>query len=395
MRKWFYIGILGLILFEIANVYFIMPMPGSQRMNSLQLAWNLNHWRWLFRLLFAGLTLAGLPSAWKNRRWGARIPVGMLLGIAAAVGYLFNGPMTASTMFHEMKVKRFSPPEKNLVPEDKLIIGVEINGEARAYAIQHVAYHHRVFDTLGNKAIMVTYCSVCRTGRVFEPVVDGVRENFRLVGMDHFNAMFEDKKTGTWWRQATGEAVAGPLKGKSLPEIPCRQMTLQQWLNMYPNSKILQPDPAFAADYDRLKNYDRGNMKGNLTRSDTGSWNEKSWVVGVIVGSQAKAYDWNRLKKERIIQDSVAGKHIILWISKDNKSHYVWAFPTERPFKKTTWLETEGNDLSGWEGLRISPGGEFTSLPRIPGNTFRMEPVASYQEFWHSWRTFHPETLKY
>ena len=43
---------------------------------------------------------------------------------------------------------------------------------------------------------MVTYCTVCRTGRVFSPIVEGQPETFRLVGMDHFNAMFEDEGTG-------------------------------------------------------------------------------------------------------------------------------------------------------------------------------------------------------
>ena len=35
MKKLFYFGIIFLILFEITNVYFIMPMPGSQKMESL------------------------------------------------------------------------------------------------------------------------------------------------------------------------------------------------------------------------------------------------------------------------------------------------------------------------------------------------------------------------
>jgi hypothetical protein len=48
---------------------------------------------------------------------------------------------------------------------------------------------------------------------VFSPVVDGRSETFRLVGMDHFNAMFEDASTHSWWRQANGEAIAGPSKG--------------------------------------------------------------------------------------------------------------------------------------------------------------------------------------
>ena len=52
MKKLFWLGLIGLFLFEIANVYFIMPMPGSQDMNSIDLAYFLYTWRWLFRILF-------------------------------------------------------------------------------------------------------------------------------------------------------------------------------------------------------------------------------------------------------------------------------------------------------------------------------------------------------
>ncbi len=45
--------------------------------------------------------------------------------------------------------------------------------------------------------------------------------------MDHFNAMFEDKTTKSWWRQATGEAISGTKKGVRLPEIPSQQMSLK------------------------------------------------------------------------------------------------------------------------------------------------------------------------
>ena len=109
---------------------------------------------------------------------------------------------------------------------------------------------------------MVTYCSVCRTGRVYAPEIDGKPAQFRLVGMDHFNAMFEDADTRSWWRQGTGEAVAGPLKGKILPEIFTTQTTLQQWLGMHPGSLIMQADTLFKADYADLDTYDVGLGRG-------------------------------------------------------------------------------------------------------------------------------------
>ena len=41
MKSLFYSGMLLLIVFEVANVFFIMPMPGSQEMESIGLAYFL------------------------------------------------------------------------------------------------------------------------------------------------------------------------------------------------------------------------------------------------------------------------------------------------------------------------------------------------------------------
>ncbi len=69
MKKNFWIGVIGLLAFEILNVYFIMPMPGSQRMDSIDTAYFLYKWRWIFRTLFLLMILVGLfKSTWK-RKW--------------------------------------------------------------------------------------------------------------------------------------------------------------------------------------------------------------------------------------------------------------------------------------------------------------------------------------
>ncbi len=44
MTKRFYLGVALLALFELANVYFIMPMPYSQRMRSIEVAYFLHSW---------------------------------------------------------------------------------------------------------------------------------------------------------------------------------------------------------------------------------------------------------------------------------------------------------------------------------------------------------------
>jgi len=377
MKKLFWFGLIGLLLFEIANVYFIMPMPGSQQMNSIDLAYFLYKWRWIFRVLFAAMIFFGLfKSQWK-RKWLLFFPI----AVVAIVIYMANFKMAADAMFKQPKQLLLVNAASNKVDSNRLVLGVSINGEAKAYPIRFLGYHHHIQDTVGGKPIMVTYCTVCRTGRVFEPIVNGKKEKFRLVGMDHFNAMLEDATTKSWWRQVTGEAIAGKLKGQQLPEVFSSQTSLAEWLQLNPSSLIMQVDSAFIKSYDSTMKYESGASKSKLTGTDSLSWKDKSWVIGVKAGNERKAYDWIQLKKNRLIQDKIGSTPVVLVLSKDDKSFFVF----ERPDESASFSMTNDIIFLNNKQFRIDGKGIDT--------TFSLKPLPASQEFWHSWRTFNPGTL--
>lgn len=358
-----------------------MPMPGSQQSDTLEAAYFLHSSRWFFRLAFAGIAMAGLIPAFKGRqKWW---PLSTLL-IAAMLIWIFNFQMAADIIFKQPEKLTMLSRSENLLPDSALVLGIGDAGEARAYPLRFLTYHHQVQDTLAGKPVIVTYCSVCRSGRVFEPLVKGNPETFRLVGMDQFNAMFEDKTTKSWWQQATGEAVAGPLKGAVLPEIPASQMTLGQWLELFPNSLVMQADQYAQAEYDSLGKYERGTGASDLTQTDSLSWQKKSWVVGIHTEHGSKAYDWNRLKKERLIQDKVGNTRLVLALASDN--HSFAAF--EVPENAADFLVRHDTLFSG--DLKFDFYGRNTQDPAM-----KLKRIPAYQEFWHSWQTFNPGTSTY
>jgi hypothetical protein len=381
MKKVFYYGLAGLAIYEILKVYFIMPMPGSQRMNSLDVAYFLHSYRWAFRILFIAMIAVGAFKAFQiKHKW---IPALCLLA-ALFVVYTFNFKMLAEEMFKQPDNLSFKPRSENTLTDSSIVIGVEHNGEAKAYPIRYILYHHQVQDTIGGKPMIITYCNVCRTGRVFEPTVNNQHEKFRLVGMDHFNAMFEDATTKSWWRQATGEAVAGPLKGQSLPEVASSQLTLKKWFELNPDAVVMQVDETYKEYYDSLGRFEKGKSKGKLTRTDSVSWKDKSWVLGIQLNAESKAYDWLDLKKRRIVNDVVGGKPIVIAVAEDNQSFAVF----ERPNQTDTFSVRNDTLFVGQKAYNFS-GRDLGSL------TDRLVTVKAYQEFWHSWRTFHPETKKF
>jgi uncharacterized protein DUF3179 len=384
-------GFVLLFAVEILRVYFIMPFPGSQHKDTIGLAyWISNNIFWI-RIVALLLIAYALMRTFQQWKVWQKILLVLLLAFYAVIFFFFNFRFEADKMFHQPKNKNFASGANNKIDSNKLVIGVAINGEAKAYPIQIIGYHHQVRDTVGGTSVMVTYCTVCRTGRAFSPIVNGKEESFRLVGMDHFNAMFEDATTKSWWRQATGVAISGPLKGTALKEIPSKQVTLAAWLRQYPNSTTLQPDTLFKRHYDSLADYDKGTIDGDLEKRDSASWKMKSWVVGVLDGEQAKAYDWNEVTKNKIIQDSLSGLPLIIVLEKDTASFHVWnrsvnGNPLQFNKEINAELFTDANTHSSW-----NMNGECVDGV-LKGQ--KLQPIQSYQEFWHSWSTFHPNTTK-
>lgn len=386
----FYVGLLLLIIFECVRVYLIMPMPGSQNMNSIDLAYFLGKNKIYIRLIaYVIIFLPFISILQRGLKVEKFLAVTFSL-IYLAVFYTFTFVMEADKMFYQPTETNFSNVATNTIPKDKLVLGVTMDGIAKAYPIQLIGYHHQVRDTINNNALMITYCTVCRTGRVYSPIVNGKLEVFRLVGMDHFNALFEDATTKSWWRQSNGECIAGPLKGYKLNEIKSEQLSLAVWQRKYPNTFILIPDQKFSESFKQMDTYDKGKSNGSLTKRDPLSWKDKSWVIGIENASFAKTYDWNLLVKDRIIQDSFPNLPILILLENDSLSFHSYnRFVHNEPlqFSKTNNKITDLKTGSIWDYDGLCIEGEYKGA--------RLNRIVSYQEFLHSWEFFHPKSIRF
>ena len=153
------------------------------------------------------------------------------------------------------------------------------------------------------------------------------------------------------------------------------------WLQLHPNSLVMQPDARLRDRYTRDFDYETGKSRKALTGTDTVSWSEKAWVVGVTVRGESKAYDWNRLRRERVVNDVVGGTPIVLALAGDSASFFAY----ERPDPSTRFA-LRGDSL-------VAPGRAYALSGR--GASDALTPLSASQEFWHSWRTFHPGTGTY
>lgn len=257
-RSWiFWLGVILLIVPGLVHAYLLMPFPGSQDLDAITICYYLEKLVNPLRVVGTLLVVWFLIKYYaKDTKRGNIVKITVLV-LCLISFYFTDVAFKAEAMFKETSRVKFANGFTNKVPLNYLIIGVVNNGAARAYPVVYLGYHHKVQDEVGREPVLITYCTMCRTGRVYSPVINGVTQHFRLVGARHYNAIIEDESTKTWWYQATGLAAVGELKGHQLQELPYEQSTLGAWLQKHPATLIMQPDKLYADDYADLKNYDR------------------------------------------------------------------------------------------------------------------------------------------
>lgn len=225
----------------------------------------------------------------------------------------------------------------------------------RFYPYQILVWHEIVNDIVGGERILVTYCPLCLTGYVFDPVVKGERVEFGTSGkLWKSNLVMYDRKTESLWPQVLGEAVVGEVTGERLPVLPSDQMRYGDWKRKFPNGQILSRDTGAVRFYgsnpygDYFKPVD---FALNLAGRKDARLPPEAFVFGIVSSGKSKAYYTEAVKNKGEIKDEFGGKKIVLRYEKDLDVVRVY------------------NIVNG-EEERINP----------------------FSAFWFSWVSAHPET---
>ena len=79
----------------------------------------------------------------------------------------------------------------------------------------------------------------------------GLVLTFHLAGINNQNFLMRDDQTGSYWQQITGEAVAGPLRGRRLNLIASDELSFALWAAEEPDGTILKDVARYASDYEK------------------------------------------------------------------------------------------------------------------------------------------------
>ena len=145
-----------------------------------------------------------------------------------------------------------------LVPDD-LILGVVVNGEARAYPHGILWWHEIANDVLGGRPIVVSFCPLTGSGLVYDAAINGQLHNFGVSGLlfDN-NLILFDRTTDSLWSQMGVQSICGSLQGTRLSLLPLVQSTWAAWKAMHPDTTVVSFNTGFSRDYTRYPygNYD-------------------------------------------------------------------------------------------------------------------------------------------
>lgn len=235
------------------------------------------------------------------------------------------------------------------------ILGIEINGVAKAYPVSILNWHEVVNDAINEVSFTITYCPLCGTGMAFNSDVNGQTLSFGVSGLLYnSDVLLYDRESESLWSQILGKAVTGKYKGTKLGMLPLSHTTWSDWKRHNPSTLVLSRNTGNSRNYDNdpYKGYESSqNLYFPVLNKAPARYHPKERVLGLTVGETYKAYPFIELNKHdrSRFTNSVNGKTFIVHWNKDEQAGHI----------------------TNNEGILV---------PAI-------------QAYWFAWYAFHPDTL--
>lgn len=289
--------------------------------------------------------------------------------------------------------------DEDLLRPDDRVLGVVINGTARAYPFFVMWWHEIVNDTLGGEPVLVSYCPLTGSGLAFDPRVNGELRNFGVSGLIfENNLMMFDRGTESLWPQLLLGARCGPERGAELRRIPVVETTWEAWKTAHPTSTVVTTNTGFNRDYGVYPygNYDVPSNTRTLFPSSpfTATRPPKELVLGVAEGTDAVAYPTGVLEAMgtvAVVNDTVGGRPIV--VTYDARSNTPVAFDARADGQTLTFAPGAADDTvleDAETGSQWTTWGVAVSGP-LAGTRLR-QVTDAFPVFWFAWEVFYPET---
>ena len=202
-----------------------------------------------------------------------------------------------------------------------------------------------------------------------------------------------DHQTDSLWSHFTGDAIEGDYLGTRLELVPSTHTTWGRWKELHPDTLALDKGGRYS--YDNYTSY--------YGRSDAGVIGEtviddrlatKDLVVGLVIGGEAKAYPFDDLAEQPVVNDTVGGSNVVVVFDAESETGNVYSRDVDGRTLEFRLLEdADSGDLLMED---LDTGTRWLLLTGVavdgPLQGARLEQAPSNYSFWFAWKDWHPST---
>ncbi|WP_410764524.1 DUF3179 domain-containing protein [Haloferax sp. DFSO60] len=280
------------------------------------------------------------------------------------------------------------------------VVGVELDGIARAYPLAVLNWHEIVNDTFDGRPVVVTYCPLCGSAVVADRVVAGNTVYFGVSGLLWMSdlVMYDDR-TNSLWSQVLATAIRGERTGDRLSLLPATLSTWGEWKDSHPDTEVLVPPPVSGTirgrqtrryEVNPYTSYQQSSSIGIGFNDDVDErLHPKTSVIGISVDGVARAYPLDTVSNESVVNDRVGDLPVVVAASADGS---LVAYVRRVDGEDIEFERDESRLVGGgsnWDlltGRALDGAHEGVTLARANDRS---------QMFWFAWADFNPETEIY
>lgn len=214
--------------------------------------------------------------------------------------------------------------------EEDRVIGLEIDGQARAYPVKILNYHEIVNDNLNGQGILISYCPLCGTAMAFLSNVNGRDLSFGVSGLLYnSDVLMYDQQTESLWSQILGRAISGPARGTKLRSVPVIHTNWRGWLQDHPQGSVLSTKTGYRRDYSNnpYAGYGDNERVWFPVSNRDKRYSNKEWVIGLEVEGKTRAWPFSELENTwqhdpqiEFVDDELNGQPVRIYYQPHNRS---------------------------------------------------------------------------
>jgi hypothetical protein len=308
-----------------------------------------------------------------------------LMGLAVVLTYKMHQENT----FRAVDFPDIAEDISRLPLGDDMQLGViEYGGVTKAYPLDYVIHHHVINDQFGERIVALTYCAMCRSIIPFD--VTDIGPLF-VGSFKDANMIVADRKTKTFFQQATFESIIGKLHPHTLSMIPFQILSWGEIKRLSPIPQVIKVTEKDLREFQLpipglWKKIVASEATPGLAAKDRDkTFPARTHVVGVIdqIAKPPVVYLKEELMKRGVIKNEeldvflVAVNNTVLGFrnSLNGRSLNITLNPDR------TLSDVSSGTVWDIRGKHIK--GEIKS---------DLVSIALSDEYWFSWKKFHPDS---